>query len=139
MGRAPRWDAICTLNGTDLYGLLDKILEDPSFIDKIKKAKTIFNDDPKTVGKDTVAPGSDVAILADELEKQKHLIAWRFFHKTSHIMEINPMWCGNWKDARSLAVEAFKVAGYDPSKYNFDVKAKTDDGFRVVVTVNDGK
>lgn len=48
-------------------------------------------------------------------------------------------WCGNWKDARFLAVEAFKVAGYDPSKYNFDVKAKTDDGFRVVVTVKDGK
>lgn len=40
--REKEWDAICTLNGTDLYGLLDKILEDPSIIDKIKNVKTIF-------------------------------------------------------------------------------------------------
>lgn len=86
------------------------------------------------VEEDTVAPGSDVAILADELETQKHLIAWRFLHKTPHIMEISPMWCCNRKDARFLAVEAFEVAGYDPSKYDFDVKAKTDGGFRVDVT-----
>lgn len=40
--REKEWDAICTLNGTDLYGLLDKILEDPRLIDKIKNVKTIF-------------------------------------------------------------------------------------------------
>lgn len=92
----------------------------------------------KTVCKDTVASVSYVAILADDLEKQKHLIAWRFLHKVSHIMEINTMWCGNWKEARLLAVEAFKVAGYDPSKYDFDVIDKTAYGFiRVVVKVKE--
>lgn len=42
LSREREWDAICTLNNTDLYGLLDKILEDPRLIDQIKTVKTIF-------------------------------------------------------------------------------------------------
>lgn len=34
--REQEWDAICALYGTDLYGLLDRILEDPDYIGNIK-------------------------------------------------------------------------------------------------------
>lgn len=136
------WNMVSELlvNG-DVKGLVRELPWRTYDVDEetMKQIQQLVEKRKKTVGKDTVASVSDVARLADELEQQKHLIAWRFLHKIPHIMDVNRIWCGNWNEAqaRSLAVEAFKVAGYDPNKYDFDVRAKTANGFRVVVTVKE--
>ena len=93
----------------------------------MKELKTVNSTDESSVE-------SPVAILADEIEQQKHRIAWSFFHGYDHRVVIDPVWCNNWKDARFIAVKAFKLAGYNPDKYDFDVKASTDGGFIVIVT-----
>lgn len=77
---------------------------------------------------------SFIVMMADKLERHKHEIDYTFFHKKPYYMAISPTSChGNWKDARFIAVETFKAAGYDPSKYNFDVEATNDGSFIVTI------
>lgn len=64
-----------------------------------------------------------IAKMADKLEQSRHEINDTFIHRRPYYMVISPTACyGNWKDALFIANQIFKLAGYNPDKYNFDVE-----------------
>lgn len=82
---------------------------------------------------------SFVAEMADKIEQRKHQINDCFFHKKPYYMYLSRTVCyGKEKDALFIAKQSFKLAGYDPDKYNFDAGAREYyPDMEITITVKD--
>lgn len=76
--------------------------------------------------------------LADQLEQSKCKIKHLFSINKPYYLSVNKVDCFGCsaEDAVNIAVSTFRLAGFDPDKYNFDVMApKYSTEYLVTITV----